>query len=388
MNNKNKIMENISKYLSFILFFGLLIALPVITFLIPKEDFSEVENRTLSKFPKLTVQSVFNRDRKFMNGVESYLADHFVGRNTWIQSKTQIELMSGKKEMNGVFVLNDRLVQKMEAPDKEKVDRSLNAIVNFAKENNIPTFFMLAPTSGGIYYDELPENSGAFDQKSWISDCYNYLSDKGVTTLDVFTPLSSDKGQDIYYRNDHHWTTYGAYVAYYNTIKKMGFQPVELKNFDIEHASDSFKGSLYSKALYDGIAPDVLNIYYGNGSKITKYIVNDGMKTTEYDSFYFREYLDKKDKYSVFGGTNQPVTEIITDNPSGKSILIFKDSYAHCYVPFLAEHYSKITMLDMRYINLPYRYLVDVEAYDQALFLFNAVSFSEDAYLRKLDDIK
>ena len=99
---KEKIKNNLPKITSFYLFFGLITVLPIITFLLPKKDFSEIENRVLSDFPKFSVSSVL--DRSFMKNSENYFADHFVGRTDWIKAKTEIELLSGKKEINGVYM--------------------------------------------------------------------------------------------------------------------------------------------------------------------------------------------------------------------------------------------------------------------------------------------
>ena len=109
------------------------------------------------------------------------------------------------------------------------------------------------------------------------------------------------------------------------------------------------------------------------------------MSEKEYDSLYFREYLEVKDKYSSFMGTNSPLMTITSDeNPNGQSILIFKDSYAHSFIPFLTNHYSNITILDMRYINAGYSSLVDIEEFDSVLILYNSITFSEDTGIRKL----
>jgi len=84
-------------------------------------------------------------------------------------------------------------------------------------------------------------------------------------------------------------------------------------------------------------------------------------------------------------GTNSPVMTINSEeNHNGQSILIFKDSYAHSFIPFLTAHYSKITVLDMRYINMGYTSLVDMEEYDSVLILYNSITFSEDSHIRKL----
>lgn len=376
-------MKNLPQKITFILFFGFLVTLALITSFKPKEEFSDTENRVLQSFPEFSAQNVF--ERKFMNGIEKYVADHFVGRTSWIGLKTKTELAVGKKESNGVYILPDRLVEKLDNPNMNDVNKSINAINNFAEKNNIETYIMIAPTSTGIYSEELPKNAPKYDQKLFIDEIYSKMSSK-IVKLDAFTPLFSNRDQYIYYRNDHHWTSLGAYFAYSSTIKKMGFTPVPLEKFDVEHASNSFMGTLYSKAIYDKIKPDTLDIYYNeSGAKITSYEVNDGKKVTSYDSIYFREYLNKKDKYATFCGENEPLVTIKTDSTSNKKLLVFKDSYAHCYVPFLAQHYSEITMLDMRYINTSYNNIVNIKDYDQALFLYNGSTFASDTNIKKLD---
>ena len=165
----------------------------------------------------------------------------------------------------------------------------------------------------------------------------------------------------------------------------MGFSPIYLSSFDIQHASSDFMGTLYSKVLYDKITPDTIDFYYYNkGVKINSVEVDTGVEIKAYNSIYFNEFLDKKDKYSSFLGTNQQIVTIKTDSPTNKKLLLFKDSYAHCYIQFLAQHYSEIKMVDMRYINGSIEDYVDVEGYDQIMFLYNASNFATDENLKKL----
>ena len=99
----------------------------------------------------------------------------------------------------------------------------------------------------------------------------------------------------------------------------------------------------------------------------------------EYDSLYFREYLDVKDKYSSFLGQNSPLVTV--ENPDAKtdkSLLVIKDSYAHCLVPFLSKEYKKVTMIDLRYINTDFRVMAPLKEYDQMMFVYNVITFSED----------
>ena len=41
----------------------------------------------------------------------------------------------------------------------------------------------------------------------------------------------------------------------------------------------------------------------------------------------------------------------VPSNPQDRSILVLKDSYGNAFVPFLAEHYGNIIVIDPRYCD-------------------------------------
>ena len=375
---------NIPNLVTCIAFFAILIAMPVITAILPKKSFSDMENKyLLDKLPQISAKTVFNRT--YMNKVETYISDHFAGRTGWIKARTVLETSLGKKERNGIYILNDRLVEKIPEPDYTSVDKGIAAINKFAEGNDLPVFVMVVPTSAEIYSDQLPENAPNVNQQEFISYVYENLN-SSVTTIDVYRTMMSNRDDYIYYRTDHHWTTRGAYLAYSAAGRKMGYEPVPDDLYDIEHAGIGFIGTFYSKTLYDGVEKDILDFYhFAGGSPVNEVIVTEeyGVEPAVYDSVYFREYLGVKDKYSAFLGTNKPLITIRSGNGGGK-LLVVKDSYAHCYVPFLTQHYSEITMIDLRYINVSYKQIVDIEDYDQVLILYNASSLMTDTDIRKL----
>ncbi len=374
---------NIPDLITCIVFFGMLIFMSVMTIVLPKQDFLEMENNYAEKFPRLSAKAVFNMT--YMNKMENYISDHFAGRIGWIKGRTVLETSLGKRERNGIYILSGRLVEKIPEPDYASADKAIAAINKFAEKIDIPVFTMIVPTSAEIYADELPENAPNADQKEFISYVYQNLG-RSVNTIDVYQTMMSNRDDYIYYRTDHHWTTKGAYLAYAAAGKKMGYAPVPLDLFDIEHAGRGFIGTFYSKTLYDGIEKDTIDFYHlTDGDRVTEVAVtaNFGEEPTIRKSMYFREYLSVKDKYASFLGTNMPVVDIRSEN-GGNKLLIIKDSYAHCYAPFLTQHYSDITLVDMRYINIPLGQVVDIEDYDQVLILYNASSFMTDTDIRKL----
>jgi len=374
---------NIPSLVNCIVFFGILAALPIITAVLPKKDKSEIENKTLQKMPEFSAEAVY--DRSYMNNLENYVSDHFAGRIGWIKARTVLETSFGKRERNGVYILKNRLAEIIPEPDYAAIDKTTAAVNKFAEENDVPVFFMIVPTSAEIYADELPKNAPNPNQREVIDYAYRSFG-KGITTLDVYPTMMSNRFDYIYYRTDHHWTTYGAYLAYAAAGKKMGYTPLSLDEYDIEHASNEFRGTFYSKALYDNVEKDTIDIYYPTeGENVEEVIITRSIddEPERYTDMYFRDFLDKKDKYSTFLGTNSPIVTIKTGSSGGR-LLVIKDSYAHCFAPFLTRHYSEITLVDLRYIQMSYKNLFDPEDYDQVLFLYNCSSFMSDVNLRKL----
>ena len=372
-----------ARIISAVLFFAIILVVPVLLFALPKQTFSENENRVLAEFPKLSWDSI--ESGKFMQGIDAYLSDHFLLRDQWIGMKTDLELAAGKKEVNGVYVLHDRLIGKMPEYDPAEVKKNTDAVVAFSQQFGKPVSMLLAPTAVEINASMLDSNAPKAGQKQLIEEIYAQLNDNKVATVDLLSPFQSASDQNIYYKSDHHWTSYGAYLAYNASAKSLGIQSIPLSSFNIEHASHGFLGTLYSKTMYDRMGKDTIDIYsYPEGTQVTEVIVNPGAAEKRYESMYFREFLNKKDKYSVFLGSNEPVITIRTNAENEKRLLVIKDSYAHSLVPFLSQHYSEITMVDMRYIKQSLGKTVDLSRYDQALFVYNAETYVSDTSIAKL----
>lgn len=369
------------------MFLILLVVLPLATAFSKKETRSEMENRTLAKFPKLSLKSI--KDHSFMDGFEEYISDHFIARINWIELKVDVELLIGKEEINDIYITDDMLIEKLEEPNYQEINKSVDAINSLAERFTNPEYFVLiAPTSAGIYLDKLPNNAPQVQQKEEVIDyIYGSLSEN-ITSIDVYSNLYTAKDEYIYYRNDHHWTSLGAYYAYNSAIQKLGFTPISYNKFNIEHASDSFKGTFYSKSLYNGIKSDTIDIYTMDKSEgIQSMVVNDGTSETTFDTLYDRSYLDTKDKYATFLSENNPIVTITTNVENDKKILVIKDSYANCFIPFLSEHYNEITVLDLRYIGITSENVVNINDYNQVLFLYNASTIAQDENLKKMNDI-
>lgn len=366
---------------SAVIFLIIIFIFPIMIFLSKKKEFSETENRSLEKFPEIKAETI--KDKSFMNGIETYLSDHFPFRIGWVKTKLNLERITGKDLINGIYILDNALYEKLPEPDYDEIEKSVKAINDFSLENEkMKVFVMLVPTSAEMYRDEFEVYHTQIDQKKLIDSIYGKFI-KNVNAIDVYDAMYSERDEYIYYRTDHHWTTKGAFTAYKYAMGKMGLKGYE--DYDIETVSDDYRGTFYSKCLYDGIDPDIINIYKPkNDVKALSVVMNDGIKEESADDIYFDEFLETNDKYCVFLGRNRAFTKIKTNADTGRKLLVIKDSYANCFVPFMMQNYSEISIIDPRYLRTGLEEFVDLDDYDHTLFLYNASTFSTDKNVKNI----
>jgi hypothetical protein len=331
----------------------------------PNANFSENENRYFTEFPSYSFYSLTHGT--FMNGVESYVNDRFTARDFWISAQSVLEYASGKRESNGVYICPDALIGKIAGPNDEYVAKNVDAINRFIKTAKLPATLMIVPSASDIQAYKLPIFASPWDQEAEINLIYSNI--ESADCISLADTLKSHKFEYIYYRTDHHWTTWGAYQAYKAYCGALGLTPAV---YNANTVSSDFNGTLYSSSGVRFIKSDVINAYQYSGTASCE--INDGNKVTDYNSFYFNDYLSKKDKYAYFLGQNQPIVTIKGSGSGGK-LLVFKDSYAHCLAPMLLENYSQVTLVDLRYIKKTFSNYFNINDFDRVLFLYSIDSF-------------
>ncbi|MCL2754140.1 MAG: DHHW family protein [Oscillospiraceae bacterium] len=347
------------------------------------------------------------RSKQFMDRFDTFVADRFFLREELIILQNGLELLRGKTQINDVYNIGDRLVLAWERQSQqEQFALSLSAIDTFAgfmhENHEARSFIMLIPTAYEVYRDSLPANapanappdsSGGFnhsDQLAFIAGVYEGL--EHLRSVDAATLLHKHRSDYIFYRTDHHQTAFGAYLSYTALSARLGFEPLNLASFNIEHASSSFRGTLFSRTLNSRITPDLISLYTPkiNAPELLLYFMGEDV-TEQRGDLFWREYLyadeNHNDKYMVFMGGNYPIVQIDTDANNDRAILIFKDSYANAILPLLANHYSRITVADMRYIRGGIDEFIGLSEYEQVLFLYSVPNFEEAIIAKELTEL-
>ena len=363
-----------------LLFFLLPVIVLVSSIILPDTGFSEKENRILASRPALKLDQIISGvyEKQF----ETYENDQFPLRDMWITLKATTDRLMGKVEENGVYLgKNGYLMEAFNAPSQTQYDATVNAMTSFAQKHpDLKQYALIAPNSVNILKSNLPAFAPTDDQNPWIDKLKDSLTSAGVTFIDIRDTFTDHKTEDLYYHTDHHWTTLGAYYAYLQAAAVMGID-ISSDSYDKAPVSQTFKGTLSAKSGFRSGETDELDVFLPNGDNTLSSVVNYVDEQKKSASFYDTSKLNTRDKYALFFGGNHAQIKISTPTESNNTLLVLKDSYANSFVPFLAQHYRKIIMIDPRYYYGDLEQLLQVENVQEVLYLYNANTFFADTSL-------
>ena len=238
---------------------------------------------------------------------------------------------------------------------------------------------MVIPTSIDIMLPEsyIEKNSlNTSDQKKAIDE---YIlpsiaaQNPEVKTISIFDTLKAHANEYLYFRTDHHWTQLGAYYGYEEFCKAKGFDPVPLSDFDRADYT-GYLGSFYTSSNSAALAanPDTVEAYIPKANVNLSFTQSDGVQVDSWPVIADGEQYDSTSKYIVYCAGDQPYEEIVNnDMAEGPSIVVVKESFGNCFIPFLVNHYKNIYVVDYRYYNGTVSDLVDSTGATDVLLLNN-----------------
>lgn len=348
----------------------------------PIRTHSEMENRELRTRPKLSWRVLM--DGEYDEKFDGYINDQFVGRDGWISLKSFCESLLGKTENNGIlYGKEDYLFVKIDALDRERSENNLRYVREFfAKYPELPITFCVIPNSCAVLTDKLPFGVPLIDQAAIIAGAYGSAPD-GIAVLDLFPVLGAHKGEEIYYRTDHHWTVYGAYLAAQAYAQQKGMELPPFAEFEASaRRVEGFYGTSYSKAKKVGTPPDSL--------LLPDIPLSIAVAGEQKPGLYDEQKLQTRDKYAAYLWGNNNFTVLTGANNrypaadgSKTRILLIKDSFGNSFAPFLTYLYDEVDILDLRFVNQLSGYLAEQE-YDDILLMYNFESLMTDPYLATL----
>ena len=318
------------KYLTVILCCVFVLFFSFWCFFVPTPDYSEGERRKLAGFPEITIESVWSGE--FAKEFEEYTTDRFPIREVWRSLKAYTRLnVFMQKENNNIF-LKDGHISKLEYPlNTDMLDYSI-ALFN------------------KIYHKHLQENDVYFtvipDKNKYIADLkldYDKLENYMYSGLQFCTPIQIGKflSADDYYFTDNHWRQEKITDVAQHIAKCMGITiPKDYKKLTLK---TEFNG-VYAGQSALKCKPDTIS-----------YLTNDvieNLEVTGANAVYDTNKVNSQDPYEFFLSGNQPIVRIKNPkNTNDRRLIVFRDSFASSLMPLLAQGFSEITMIDLRYMN-------------------------------------
>ena len=254
---------------------------------------------------------------------------------------------------NKIFVVGNTAFEIFGRNDEQ--GEKYAAIINSWREK--------LPESVKVYNLVIPKNS-AFalpekyavkngDQKNGIEHIYSKLSE-GVIPVRIFDTLYNHRDEYLFFRTDHHWTQRGAYYAYREFIKEAGFEPLEESDFEIKRF-EGYLGTLYNATADKRLKaePDYVEAFYAKDYTFTMKYYTSKLIEIKRNFLIRNKPTSARNSYGVFIEGDNPLT-IITNNreeKTGRKLVVVKESYGNCFVPFAVAHFDEVYVVDQRSYN-------------------------------------
>ena len=333
--------ERKKAYLRLLPVFVLFAVLCIAAWLHKPQDTSLSERRPLAQFPEIKVDEVLEGD--FMTDFEDYATDQFPLREPFrkLQSFIQFYLL-GQKDVNDIYIaegsaakIEDDLNEKWVQNSVAKLESVFSA---YFKESGSKAYFAVVPDKGWYLAEkhgypamdhqkllELVKNASGFAQ--WIE-----LKD----TLDITD----------YYTTDSHWRQECIGDTAQTLADAMG---VDISQQYTENmAREDFSGVYAGQSALPLPAEPMMYLTSPvlEGASLYDY------ETNKTSGLYDLEELWGRDPYDLF--LSGAAALQVIENPAcetGRELVLFRDSFGSSMAPLLVPGYSKITLVDLRYLS-------------------------------------
>ena len=361
-------MKRICEWAMALLFSGTLLVLMAATILLPKERYSYYENRNLSAFPEISVESIANG--KVFGELETMFCDYAAWRTPALKAVTWADLnVFHRPVVNDIVVTDDALLEQLYTmPDTaDDIARKAADVTadNAALRDQIEAYgghycYIAVPCQYAYYEDEYPsylENRSAYTAAE-LAALNSAMDAQGITHVDM-GPVFDSLGHLPAFSSkvDNHYGLRGAYETYRAAVQALNDAYGLALSFPEEGADVTFsalpnpymgsrtrkllglRGS-DEKLLTASFAEDILFTRFDNGAaaEATVYALpgSDAEPLT----------------YGLYMGGDIAETVIRTDRPELPNALIFGDSFTNPVECLAYYSFNELRSVDLRHYTV------------------------------------
>ena len=367
-------MKKKTQYIYTIVVMSVLIfGLSIFAVLKPATDFSESERRPLEQLPELSLETLLNGD--FMDDFENYTNDQFPMRDTFRAVKAIAKYYLFGLSDNNELYFADGHVAKLDFPlDEDSIryaaDRFNELYKTYMEGKVNKVIFSVVPDKG--YYIGAENGFPVMDHAAMEKFFAENLG--FAEYVSIFDLID----EEDYYFADTHWQQQSITPVADKILSALGARPFE--NLEEKVATENFHGVYYGQSALPLKAEKI--VYLTNAELESMSVLN--FETGKTGGIYDFEKLNGKDPYEFYLSGAVPLLEI--ENPSAEGdrhLIIFRDSFGSSLAPLLMRDYSRITIIDTRYLlpNFIGNY-VDFEGAD-VLMMYSSLILNDSYIIKK-----
>lgn len=339
--------------------------------LLPDGAVSRAERRKLAQMPALTAGSLASGT--YAQNLETYLLDQFPLRDGLRTIKALFSYyVLGQKDNNGVY-LEDGMASKLDAQlDQKQVDYFVKKFKTLRRQLFADSNVWCAVVPDKNYYLTEATSYPRMDYAALFDTVREGLP--WATYVDLTGALMAGD----YYKTDSHWRQEQLGEVRDTLAQAMELNLPDWNDYETTELP-GFYGVYYGQAALP-MAAEPLR-YLENAA--TKAALVTGPELDGGQSIYAPEKISELDGYDVFLHGAQAV--VTMENPlaeTQRELVIFRDSYGSSLAPLLLDGYSRVTLVDIRYVASQYLdQLVDFHGQD-VLILYSTTVINTASILR------
>lgn len=367
-------MKKFKKIMPAVAFVTIVVVLSGAFFVTPVNEYSPQEKRILTDTVEIHKADITGGT--LPNKIQAYVSDQFPFRNVFVGLYSYFRLLTGANCVNDVYFCKDGyLISAPQELDLKTAEKNIKRFEEFSSKNSLSGSLVVVPGAGSVMEEKLPRFHKGYRDEEICSVAENTV--KSLSYIDVASVIKEKKDSvQFYYKTDHHLTTGGTYEIYKKIGEASGWETPDVYKKEIV---ENFYGTTYSRSGYWLTESDDIEIYRNEKIKPTVEIQDSSGEVKKYNDFFFMENAeDGCDKYTIFLDGNHGYEKITSSVKNGRKLLVIKDSYAHCLVPFLSEQYEEIHMVDLRYYRKPLSPIVKEEGIKEVMFVYGAENLATD----------
>lgn len=348
-----------------VLFFAILLSGLAGVFFGRGQDRIRAERRRAAAFPAVSLSGIL--EREVMDGIEDYMRDHTVFRQEMRRWKADtLKNVLAMKENNGLYQVQDGIYSLEYPLNEDKVVRAAEKFSGIVRD-----YFPAAD----VYYAVIPDKNyftarkngyPAMDYERLFSLMHENMTE--ASYIEIEKLLSAGD----YYRTDLHWKQEEITDVADLLLASMTGS-VDAQGYDVCAEYSVYYGSYAAQSGWK-VEPDTIVCLTSpviEGASVTDYEKN--VQIPVYAVEFLSEETQSMDAYDVYLSGAKALLQLEnTKNADGGELVLFRDSFGSSIAPLLLRGYSKITMIDLRYVTMEYASrILKLPQQCDVLFLYN-----------------